>query len=93
MEALNRSGYRTKVDVRTYERLQTVIGAVGLNNLERFNRWAFRCHPVAYDDNLVFMWHNAHSNKVDGDPDEVLGIIFNLWRSLNEDWSSVHFGD
>ena len=76
------------------ERLDRVIKAIGLKELEKFNQWAFRKHPMTYDDNLTFTWENVHSTKgVSGDPDQVLRIILDLWDKREMEWTNEYFGD
>ncbi len=77
-----------------YIRLERVIASVGISHLEGFNLWAFRQHPIAYNDNLVFLWQNVHSTKgVDGEPDKVLETICQLWQEMNREWPDTYFGD
>lgn len=78
-----------------YRRLEKVLEQVGIRNLESFNQWAFRQHPMRYDDNLLFLWQNAHSTKYikNPDTDNVLDEICQLWKDKNTEWPATFFGD
>jgi hypothetical protein len=72
---------------KIYQRQVFVIKNVGLSKIEAFNRWAFKKHPMDYNEHLGFIWENAHSSKMidSDDPDQVLNEIVRLWKDrLNE---------
>lgn len=77
-----------------FQRLEKVVKNVGISNLEAFNKWAFKQHPMRYDDSLIFLWQNTHSTKaIDGEADEMLDKICDLWKARNAEWPPIEFGD
>lgn len=75
----------------SYKRFMHVISIIGLPYVEQFNDWAFKKHPMQYNDDLVFSWGQCHT-EIDGsqNPDIILNEIMRLWKCKQEDeWLAV----
>jgi hypothetical protein len=75
----------------SYKRFALVIKTIGLPYLEEFNGWAFRKHPMQYNDDLVVLWREFHKPTIEShDPDIILDEIMRLWKCKQDDeWLGV----
>lgn len=72
-----RSDFLDSISRRDY-----VIRMIGLENLDKFEEWAFRSTCIIYNRNVATQWANIHSAKeIPEHPDLAVQAIIKLWRT------------
>ena len=72
------SDFRAAMSRRDY-----VIRVIGIDNLDRFEQWAFRDIDIIYDKKISLLWANVHSTKdgIPEDADQAIKTIVLMWLS------------